>query len=85
MCWVGLLGTGLEVRKVPRVVLVAIKASLLGLVLLGHVLLDKLRDEVAIGAVAIRHRAEPVRLERRRFDLLFSRHCLAIVNLRHED
>ena len=62
----------------------AVEASLFGLVLLGHVLLDELGDEVAIGAVTIGHCTEPVRLERCRFNLLFSRHCLAVVNLRDE-
>ena len=62
----------------------AIEASLLGLVLLRHVLLDELRDEVAIGAVTIGYCTEPVGLEGRRLYLLLSRQCLAIVNLRHE-
>lgn len=51
-------------------VLLLIGAFLLGFVLFGHVGLDKLRDEVAIGAVAVRHRAEPVYFVRALLQLL---------------
>ena len=51
--------------------LLTVKLALLLLVLLRHVLLDELRYKVAICAVSIGNRAEPVALERTLLDLLF--------------
>ena len=51
--------------------LLTVKLALLLLVLLRHVLLDELRYKVAICAVSIGDRAEPVALERTLLDLLF--------------
>ena len=51
--------------------LLTVKLALLLFVLLRHVLLDELRYKVAICAVSIGDRAEPVALERTLLDLLF--------------
>lgn len=47
---------------------------------------DILRDIVAIGAMTVRHRTEPVAIEPSILNLIFSRYCFAIAcNLGNKD